>query len=448
MPYRQELRSSFWLGLTQATRILSGFVVGVIVVRYLGAEQYGALMLALAISGFFSAFGNLGLPRVLLKELAVPQAEGRPLVASAFVLQVAGGTIGVAGTVAVAFALGHSGGIALMAGLFAAALLLTGGTLLQQVFLAVHRLKASAGANILAMASALGYRLMLVAAAAPLVWFALATLLQNLVFLLASLVWGRPVLRQLAGRFRPDRRTMALLFGGAAPLFVASLLQSIPLYSDRVVIGQYLSLADVGLYAVLIQLISIPQMLIASFVGGASPRLIRSFAEAGAAGEPAEEVRFVLGVATAAGAVMFAGMVVAAPILVPLIYGPGFEVDPAIVALMCLGLLVNIPNTLRAEFLLVNRRQNLAIAIGLFHAIGTVALQVALIPLFGLMGAALAYAMQMTFFAAIMNHAFPALAPYRRLYWRALGFGLTLRPLLSYAGRLLADRRTGGGEAP
>ena len=432
----QELRSSFWLASMQVSRIVAGFLVGVIVVRYLGAEQYGALMLALSISGFFAAFGSLGLPRVVLKELSMPRIDGRSLVATAILLQVAGGVVGVLGTWLVCMMLDTPDNITAMALVFALALIFAGGTILQQLFLSVHKTRHSAWANILGIFGALGYRISLVAASAQVHTFAFANLIQNTLFLVVSFAWARPLLHRLSGSLRPERATARLLLAATGPLFLASLLQSVPLHSDRVVMAEYLRLADIGLYAVLIQLVAIPQMLVRSFIVAASPRLVRVLAGMNN-NVGAKQVVETLSVATAGGVVLLLGLGLIAPVIVPLIYGPEFQVDYPLIALICAGMLAIIPNTLRAEFLLVRSRQDIVIWIAMIHAIATVAMQVLLIARFGLLGAAAAYFLQSLLFAALLNHLFPVLSPYRTLYWRAFAKGLTLVPLIFYLRALI-----------
>ena len=49
-----------WLFLDTAIRMGVAFFVGVLVVRYLGPEQYGVLSYAIAIIAFFSVFAKLG----------------------------------------------------------------------------------------------------------------------------------------------------------------------------------------------------------------------------------------------------------------------------------------------------------------------------------------------------------------------------------------------------
>lgn len=438
--YRPEMRSSSWLALIQIARIFSGLLVGIIVIRYLGTDEYGALALALSLSGFFNAFGTLGLPRVFLQELVLPSIEPRTLLGSALVLQMASGIIGLIGTWVLCAMLDQPSHITVMAVVCALAFLANGGVLFQQLFLSRHKVNLSAAANITGLSLSLLYRISAVLLKAPVAWFAAANVIQSVIVLLASFGLALPIVRELTGRLRPRFKPIQRLLIGASPLFLASLLQSIPLYSDRVLIGTYLTIKDVGIYAVLLQLVTIPSMLISSFIGGASPRLLPKLERLNDADND-KEVMFTLSVATGATAAMLVSMTLIAPVLMPTVYGSDFRVSPWMFAIMGIGVVANVPNTLRYEFLLSQNRQNLAMVISGLHAISTLVLQLFFILQLGLIGAAIAYAIQKVIFAALLSHLFPTLAPYRRVYWHSLFHGLTFLPLLKYVVSLMAEKK-------
>lgn len=418
---------------------MSGLLVGIIVIRHLGPTEYGALALALSLSGFFSAFGTLGLPRVFLQELVLPRTEPRTLLSSALVLQIVSGLIGLIGTWFLCVAFDQPDNITVMAVVFALAFLMNGGVLFQQLFLSQHKVNRSAAANLIGLSLSLLYRILGVWLKAPVAWFAVANIIQNVVVLIASVGLALPIIRELKGGLRPQTQAIRRLLVGAAPLFVASLLHGIPLYSDRVLIGTYLTIEDVALYAVLLQLITIPSMLISSFIGGASPRLLLKLERLDEADND-QDVALTLSVATGASTLMLVGVTLIAPVLMPIIYGADFQVSPWLFAIMSVGIVANVPSALRYEFLLTQNRQLLATMIGGLHAILTVTLQIFFITQFGLVGAATAYALQWIIHAALLNYLFPTLAPYRRVYWRSLFHGLTLLPLLNFLFDLLREK--------
>lgn len=427
---KKELRSTFWLTSIQGTRVLGALIVGVVVIRYLGASDYGALMLATSLSGIFSAFATLGLPRVLFNELVVTKRPARTLFASAMTLLVLSGLLGVLGTYFVCLFLDQPRDITIMALLISFAFIFNGGILAQQVFLSNHSVDRSAAAQIGGMFISILYRLIAVYTKASVVWFSLASIVQNLCVLIISIWLARPTLHTLSGRLLPQMAEMKHLLVITTPLFLASLLQSIPMHSDRIFLGAYLSNVDLAKYAVALQLVMIPQLVVSSIVGGASPRLVPLLQNCSASNSSI--VIETLAAATSLSVVSLTLLTIFGATVMPVIYGPEFEISRIVFGLICLGSLANVPNTLRFEFLLARKMERIATKIACAHATSGVLIQYVFITKFGLSGAAAAYAIQWILYSIVLNMAIPELRQYQRIYWKSMASGLTLLPLGRY----------------
>lgn len=82
-----------WLFFDRMLRLVIGLFVGIWVARYLGPEQYGILNYALSFVALFAIFVHLGLQSVVVRDLVnYPEASGETL-GSAAALQMIGGLI-------------------------------------------------------------------------------------------------------------------------------------------------------------------------------------------------------------------------------------------------------------------------------------------------------------------------------------------------------------------
>ena len=80
-----------WLIAEKILRLLVGLFVGVYVARYLGPEQFGVLSFAMSFVALFGAFGRLGLDGIVVRN-AVQNPESRDeLLGTAFGLRIIGG---------------------------------------------------------------------------------------------------------------------------------------------------------------------------------------------------------------------------------------------------------------------------------------------------------------------------------------------------------------------
>ena len=66
---RQIFSNTFWIVLERAIRLGVGFFVAIWVARYLGPSHYGVLSFGLAWVALFSAFGQLGLENIVVRDV-------------------------------------------------------------------------------------------------------------------------------------------------------------------------------------------------------------------------------------------------------------------------------------------------------------------------------------------------------------------------------------------
>jgi O-antigen/teichoic acid export membrane protein len=90
--------NSMWMLLEKSARIISGILVGVLVVRYLGATQYGILTYGLGIIAILTIFSTLGLDSLVIRELITRGKHKNKILGTAFWLRFVGSLVVVAGS--------------------------------------------------------------------------------------------------------------------------------------------------------------------------------------------------------------------------------------------------------------------------------------------------------------------------------------------------------------
>ena len=103
--FRRVLLNIGWLSFDRLLRLAVGLFVGVWVARYLGPERFGQLSFALAFVGLFSAFAGLGLKGIVVQDMIRDPAGELQTMGSAMVLTMLGGMSAYGGAVAVALCL-------------------------------------------------------------------------------------------------------------------------------------------------------------------------------------------------------------------------------------------------------------------------------------------------------------------------------------------------------
>lgn len=87
---KRILKNISWLFFDKIIRIFGSLVVGIWVARYLGPEQFGILNYAIAFITFFSLFANLGLRTIVIRELTKYPERKFELLGTTFILKLVG----------------------------------------------------------------------------------------------------------------------------------------------------------------------------------------------------------------------------------------------------------------------------------------------------------------------------------------------------------------------
>lgn len=83
-------KNTGWLLAEKLIRIFFGFTVNILLVRYLGAEDFGVFSYALSYVGLFTALATLGLDSIITRELVNRPHEKNKILGSVFILRLIG----------------------------------------------------------------------------------------------------------------------------------------------------------------------------------------------------------------------------------------------------------------------------------------------------------------------------------------------------------------------
>nr|WP_297917084.1 flippase [uncultured Allomuricauda sp.] len=84
------LKNTSWLMGEKILRLIVALTIGVLVTRYLGPKDFGILSYAQSFVGLFTAFSSLGLSDILVRELVKSEKEHYKLMGTSFWLQTLG----------------------------------------------------------------------------------------------------------------------------------------------------------------------------------------------------------------------------------------------------------------------------------------------------------------------------------------------------------------------
>jgi len=388
------------------------FAFFVVLSRTFGQDGIGQYSFGMAVTGFFAVFADFGLYNLNIKEASRKDGSLRDDFGAALILRVGYTLLGLAGLVIVVqfLPLSEQGRtIVLLLGVYQFAYRLTYG--FSSLFVAKERMGVVAGlefvlrvvTSIAGVCIALwGGSLVLAVGVLP----AVAVIEVFVAFALAVRHFGAPNLR-VGWRFTLDTAKRAAPYGLSGILFQ---LQS---RVDVFLIGILLSEAAVGVYNAAYRVVFMLSFL--TYYAGVAifPAASRLYAESreqlGQLYATSLRIFVLLGVPAAVGIALVASE------LVPLIFGEGFEETVVVLRLLALLVLLSGLKNLLSFFLMACDGQAKRVKNQWIAAVTNIALNLVLIPIWGVVGAALS-----VIFAEALLATLLMLEISRRIGWPAI----------------------------
>ncbi len=201
-----------------------------------------------------------------------------------------------------------------------------------------------------------------------------------------SAVWMAVMFLSIRGPYRPELAISPSLLRYGLPSMLSSVPRELNTRANQLVMAAFLAPQTLGLYVVAVAWGGLPGLVTSSFAQLAFPRLA-------ALQDPEQQrayLQLTLRMSVLIGMVLGLGAIVMAPLLIPLVYGQDFVTAvPAALILVGAGFLSSLNNVIQESFrgMGMPKWPMVAEVVGL---VSTVCLLPALLPRFGLIGAAIA----------------------------------------------------------
>lgn len=250
------LTNAAWLSVARVAQMVVGLAVGIWVARSLGPEQLGTLSYAISFAGLFASLAALGLDTVVVRRLVAsrgPSDEAEVILSTAMVLRGAAAVVTLVIVVLGTFVAHQDTETRALVLIVASAALFQPLTVIDLYFQARVLSKYVVVAQLITIAAVAAVRVALVLLHAPLYMFALATLAESSLSLLALVLVFRKR-GEHRFRLRPSRAMAQRLMADAWPLAVTGMLTAIYVNVDRVLIRELLGDASTGKYAVVLNI--------------------------------------------------------------------------------------------------------------------------------------------------------------------------------------------------
>lgn len=398
------LANSSWLLADRLLRMSLALLVGAWVARHLGPGRYGELAYAIALVAFVTPLAMLGLEAIVVRDVAQEPGSAPTILGTAFALRMAAGIVaGVAIVIACAVLRPGDTTVIAMVAILALSLVLQSSDVVDLWFQSQARSKLTVVSRAIAYCSASLVKIGLILSNAPLWTFALALLGDTLLASIALVVVYR--LSPCQARWRWDPALAQRLLKEGWPFMLAGLSVALYMRVDQVLLRELSDPRQLGLYSAILPLSQALHMVPMTVCMSLFPRMAMLRRENPEAYERRSLQLFTL--MAWSGLSVSVVTALCAPWLVSILLGSGFAEAVPVLRWHALTNLFVFLGVAQSVTIVNDRQSHISLIKTICGAAVSVALNFALVPKWGAIGAAWA-AIGSYFAAAVLSNVFIA----------------------------------------
>jgi O-antigen/teichoic acid export membrane protein len=251
--FKKYFKNTSWLFTEKIFRLLISFIVTILVIRYLGPEEFGLLSYAISFYGLFAALSILGLETISIRELVRNPGARDSLLGTVFILRLIGGG-GTLVLIALTLLISNEDYFtSLLILILSTSVIFQSFNVIDYYFRAEVKAKYSVYVQLSSVLITSAIKIVLIIIKAPLIYFAVVFSVEFVVAAIGFIIVYKNVgLKLSVGGFH--KKIAVKLLKDSWPLILTGVVVSIYMKVDQVMIKYMLNAEQVGYYAASVRL--------------------------------------------------------------------------------------------------------------------------------------------------------------------------------------------------
>lgn len=428
------IKNTTWIVACKIVQMALNLVVSMLTARYLGPANYGLINYASSIVTFLIPVMQLGLRSTLVSEFVnSPEKEGK-ILGTAIALNLAGALgcmVGIFSLVSVA-ATGEPETV-LVCTLYSVSLLFQALEIVQYWFQAKLLSKYPSLAMVVSYVVVSAYKIFLLVTGKSVYWFAVSHAIDYaLISLVLLCVYGKKGSQKLGFSFK----LAGQMFRRSKYYIVSGLMVNVFMLTDRIMLKHMMGDEVTGYYSAAVVCAGMTSFVFNAIIDSARPGILEKSRK--------DESAFKNSVSSLFSIVIYLSLaqcvaitLLARPVVM-ILYGGDYVSSVGVLRLVVWYTSFSYLGTVRNIWILAKERQSILWGINLCGAASNVLLNLALIPLWGMNGAAAASIISQFFTNFVLTWCIPKVRECGGLMLK----GLDVRGVLKY-GVSLVKKKTG-----
>ncbi|MDO9207671.1 MAG: flippase [Sulfuricurvum sp.] len=390
--FRRYGANTAWLFGERILRMFVGLFVGVWITRYLGPEQFGIWSYVQSFVGLISVIAGLGLDGILIRELVKDESKRDQLLMTAFWMKVCGAFLAIFIIGVSALFMSNGSYVNTLIFIFASSIIFQAFNVIDFYFQSQVVSKFMVYVNLIGLVLSTTVKIILVLSNAPLIAFVWTAIFDGIVITTGMIYiyikYTKSDLFHVFKTFHFQRTAALALLKESWPLILSGLVVAVYLKIDQVMIMKMMDAKAVGVYSAAIRLSEIWYFIPTIIASSLWPSLI-------AAREKdikLYETRlltllkflFLISLAIALVLVPFSAQ------LLDFLYGKEFVEGSLVLSIHILGSIFAFSGIAASNWFILENLQKMTLRRTAAGAIINIILNLILIPIYGIVGAAIA----------------------------------------------------------
>ena len=380
-------KNTSWMFAEQALRIIAGLFIGVWIARYLGPEQFGIFSYATAFVAIFAGIAKLGLDSIVIRELVNYPEKADVYLGTAFWLKVMGALIvwAIIATTTLLSNNDQTTNIYIL--IIASGIIFQSFEVIDFYFQSQVLSKFVSICKITQLFISSALKIYLVFTNEDLLWFVLVSAIDQMVLGINLYIsYKKQLLANFYNKF--DSQILVKLLRESWPLMLSSLAITIYMRIDQIMIQNMLGTKEVGIFTAAVNIVSafyfIPMLITSSLF----PSIISSK-------KISEELYYkrlqlLFSTLTWIAILIYIPMIIFSDQLVNLLYGQNFKNAGQVIYIYAFAGIFVFMGVASARWYINEGLQKITLLRTLVGAAINIALNLILIPIINLKGAAIA----------------------------------------------------------
>ncbi len=386
MNKNRVVKNASWIIGIQIVKSLLGLVISMLTARFLGPSNFGLINYAASIVAFVTPIMYLGLNGVLVQEIVnTPKKEGE-ILGTSVTMTFLSSLLCVIGVISFAAAVNRGEReTVIVCALYSTLLIFQSLELLNYWFQAKLLSKYASGVALFAYAVISGYKIYLLAAHKSIYWFALSNALDYMIIVIGLFI----VYKRLGGgRLRFNLSTARRLWGKSRYYIVSNMMIAIFAQTDRIMLKLMINDAATGYYSAAVACAGMTGFVFTAIIDSFRPLIFDD--------KKTDEIRYEKDMCRLYGIIIYLSLLQSLVItlfsglIIKILYGAAYSASINALKLIVWYTTFSYLGSVRNIWILAENKQKYLWIINLSGALANVALNYILIPITGIMGAALA----------------------------------------------------------